>query len=244
MTFAPNRAHDDMGRALQSLSKGGLILLHDSKSRENEVDMVVAAERVSPEYVGTMRRDAGGLLCLAVGARIGERLGLPYMRDIFRVAEKKYRVLKTLNEVRAPYGGKSAFSVTINHKRTFTGVTDKDRALTILEFANLCNKAALNDDDEELRQEFAAHFKAPGHVHLLLEAKGSLNQRRGHTELAVYLCKLARMSPAAGICEMLDGINHNALSVEDAAAYAKKHSIPLLDGQQVIAHFLKGARAS
>ncbi len=159
------------------------------------------------------------------------------MRDILLCAAHQYPVLKSLDEENAPYGGKSAFSITINHKRTFTGITDRDRALTIIELAKLSKIAA--DGGEDCQQVFASEFKAPGHVHLLLESQGSLAERRGHTELSVYLCRLAGMAPADVICEMLDGKTHNALSVEEARNYAQTHSVSLLDGQQLAAHFLE-----
>lgn len=230
------RSGPDLDIALKELKRGGFVLLHDSAGRENEVDMVVAAELVSPEHVGIMRRNAGGLVCLALGRDIGERLGLVAMRDILLLAADKYPILKSLDEENAPYGGKSAFSITVNHKRTFTGVTDRDRAMTIAELAKI-GKVALNGEDAQ--ELFGSEFKAPGHVHLLLESKGALAERRGHTELSVYLCRLAGVTPAAAICEMLDAKTHNALSVDDAKEYADTHSIPLLDGEQLVTDFLE-----
>lgn len=228
---------NELDYALKELRQGRFVLLHDSVARENEVDMVVAAELISPEHVGVMRTNAGGLLCLALGCDVGERLGIVAMRDILLFAAHQYPVLKSLDEENAPYGGKSAFSITINHRRTFTGITDRDRALTIVELAKL-SKIAVNGG-EDCQQIFASEFKAPGHVHLLLESQGSLAERRGHTELSVYMCRLAGMAPAAVICEMLDGKTHKALSVEDARNYAQIHSVPLLDGQQLVANFLE-----
>jgi 3,4-dihydroxy 2-butanone 4-phosphate synthase len=205
--------------------------------RENEVDMVVAAELICSEHVQAMRRDAGGLVCLALGCEVGERLGLGTLRDIFLLAAHEYPVLKSLDEENAPYGGKSAFSITINHRRTFTGITDRDRALTIAELAKLSKMAISGGED--CQHVFVSEFKAPGHVNLLLESQGSLARRRGHTELSVYLCRLAGLAPAAAICEMLDGRTHNALSLEDARNYAQAHSLPILNGQQLVTNFLE-----
>ena len=230
----------DLDVALKEFREGKFVLLYDSMGRENEVDMVVAAERVSPEHVKVLRKDAGGLLCLALGCEIGEKLGIASMRDILLFAAHQYPVLKLLDEENAPYGGKSAFSITINHRRTFTGVTDRDRALTITELAKLSRTSV--DGEEDLQRVFAAEFKAPGHVNLLLESRGSLAERRGHTELSVYLCRLAGMAPAAVICEMLDGKTHNALSVEDARSYARTHSIPFLEGQQLVGNFQQSGK--
>ena len=206
------------------------------------MDMVIAGEHVSPESVKIMWRDAGGLLCLALDRQVAEDLGLAYMHEIFRAAGNKYPILESLEEESTPYGGKPAFSITLSHRKTFTGVTDHDRALTIAELAHLV-KRGLVSGNNNLRQRFADEFKAPGHVHLLMESKGSLRERRGHTELSVYLCRLAGTAPAAAICEMLDGTTYRALSIEDAAEYAKRNSIPLLDGQRVIAHFLEQEQA-
>jgi len=226
---------DQLDLALRELRQGRIVLVYDSLARENEVDMVVAAELISPEHVGTMRSGAGGLLCVALGYDVCERFGIVAMRDILLFASHRYPVLKLLDEEEAPYGGKSAFSITVNHRQTFTGVTDRDRAFTISELAKL---ARLTLNDEGSPELFASEFKAPGHVHLLQESKGSLSERRGHTELSVYMCRLAELAPAAALCEMLDADTHSALSIDDAAEYAHEHSVPLVDGQQLVSHYL------
>lgn len=227
---------NNLDAAISGLREGRFLLLHDSDSREDEVDMVVAAEKVTPEHIRAMRTDAGGLVCVALDNEIGRTLGIPYLQDVLLSASEKYPLLRSLHEEIAPYGGKSAFSITVNHRRTFTGITDRDRALTIRELAKQ-TKAAVNRE-ADCQKTFASEFKAPGHVHLLLEAPGSLTERRGHTELSLYLTKLAGLTPAAVICEMLDGKTHNALSVEDATNYGQMHSIPLLDGQELVTRFL------
>jgi len=221
--------------ALNEFRRGKLVLLHDSKSRENEVDMVVAAELASPEHVKVMRQDAGGLLCLALDQYVGEQLGLGFMREIFE-SSTKFPVLRNLIEETEPYGDKSAFSVTINHRRTFTGVTDSDRALTILQLGKLSRKVLQKRMDCKL--EFVTEFKSPGHVHLLLESDGSLARRHGHTELSLYLCKLAGLTPAAAMCEMLDGKTYRALTLKDATSYAQKHHLPIIDGRELLTHYL------
>jgi len=223
--------------AVSALREGSFVLLHDSDSRENEVDMVAAAQRVTPQHVTTMRTDAGGLVCVALGSEVGKELGITYLQDIFLSASDKHTVLRSLHQEYAPYGGKSAFSITVNHSRTFTGITDRDRALTIVELAKLSEIASKGQGGS--RERFEEEFKAPGHVHLLLESEGSLVGRRGHTELSVYLCRLAGLAPATAICEMLDGKTHNALSVEDANAYARAHAYPMIDGQQLVSHFME-----
>ena len=231
--------HDESMKALApaigELREGKFILLHDSQSRENEFDLIVASELVSAEHVSVMRRDAGGLLCLTVDHTVGERLGLGFLQDIFASSLPRYPVLGDLVEVTEPYGDRPAFSVTINHRKTFTGVTDQDRALTILQMGRISRMVLENQPG--CRLEFIRQFKSPGHVHLLLEADGSLARRRGHTELSLYLCRLAGLTPSTAICEMLDGNTYNALDMKGARAYAREHALSIVDGEQLLRQY-------
>jgi len=132
---------------------------------------------------------------------------------------KSNDIVRKLIPEKTAYGDKPAFSLSVNHRDTYTGVTDKDRALTIKEFAKV-----------EAPEELAKNFYAPGHVHLLI-AK-TIKERRGHTELSTELARRAGLKETMVLCEMM-GDNHNALSVEDAGKYAKKHGLVLLDGGEI-----------
>lgn len=222
--------------AVNALQKGEFVLLHDSKSRENEVDMVIAAEFVTPLYVAKMRMDAGGLLCLAVRHDIASKLGLLYMHDMMHMLSNVNPIMAELANGKSPYGDKPAFSIAINHKQTYTGITDSDRALTIAEMARVCSKA-LNGSDA--KSEFVSAFRAPGHVPILIASRGLLSERLGHTELAVYLTQLAELIPVAVICEMLDGSTYRALSVDRAMQYAREKNIAMVEGSELKTHFNK-----
>jgi 3,4-dihydroxy 2-butanone 4-phosphate synthase len=71
-----------LAEAIAALKAGTFVMVHDDKGRENEIDMVVAAEHIKPYHIATMRKDAGGLICLAVANEITSKLGLAYMHDI------------------------------------------------------------------------------------------------------------------------------------------------------------------
>ena len=126
----------------------------------------------------------------------------------------------------APYGDHPTFSISVNHKRTYTGITDTDRALTIKEMASLC-------DSDNPKKQFTSSFKTPGHVPLLLASDGLLSSRKGHTEMSIYLTKLAKLQPVSAICEMMDAETYAALSVEKAKKYAKENAIPFIDGKKL-----------
>ena len=213
--------------ALSSLKRGEFILLHDSSGRENEIDMVVAAEYVTPEHIARMRQHAGGLICLAINNPLGKDLGLNYMHEILASSDHFDSKSKEMIMGLAPYGDHPTFSISINHYQTYTGITDRDRALTIREMANL-NKA------DNQQNKFVSSFKTPGHVPLLIAANGLLSSRRGHTEMSIYLAELANLTPVTAICEMMDAETYSALSVEKARKYAKENAIPFVDGKELL----------
>ena len=210
--------------ALDSLKRGEFVLLFDSAGRENEIDMVVAAEFVTPEHVARMRQHAGGLLCIALEYNFAKSLELRYMHEILSDSpiSNKEMIMGL-----APYGDYPTFSLSVNHYQTYTGITDKDRALTITEMANIYNI-------ENKQKKFTSSFKTPGHVPLLISSEGLLSSRQGHTEMSVYLTQVAGLTPVTAICEMMDAETYSALSVEKAEKFGKQNGIPLIDGKELL----------
>jgi 3,4-dihydroxy 2-butanone 4-phosphate synthase len=215
--------------AISSLRRGDFILLHDEGKRENEVDMVIAAEFVTPEHIARMRNDAGGLICMSINNSFATSLGLDFMHEILSNSQKFDSDLKKMIIGTAPYGDRPSFSISINHKSTFTGITDKDRALTITEMAQLYKNGNNNK-----KQIFHSTFRTPGHVPLLIASEELLSNRLGHTEMSIYLMNLAGLTPVTAICEMLDSQTHTALSTDKAKKYAKDYSIPYFDGTELV----------
>ncbi len=214
-----------LDNAIESLKRGEFVLLYDSAGRENEIDMVVAAELVTPEHIARMRQHAGGLLCLAIENNFGKNLGLRYMHDI--LSETFDTTSKEMIMGLAPYGDHPTFSISINHYQTYTGITDSDRALTVREMANL-------HKIPNPKNKFISSFKTPGHVPLLIASEGLLSKRQGHTEMSVYLAKMAGLTPVTAICEMMDSETYSALSFEKASKYAKENAIPFVDGKELL----------
>lgn len=220
--------------AISALKTGRFVLVHDDRGRENEIDMVIAAEHIRPAHIASMRQDAGGLLCLAIANEITTRLGLVYMHDTIAGMGKINPIYSKLTEGKAAYGDKPSFSISVNHRQTFTGITDSDRALTISKMAQVCKNIESGGVED-----FARDFRAPGHIPLLIASRRLLAERNGHTELCVYLTKLAGITPAVAICEMMDGETHTALSIEKARAYAESMSIPLVEASELKEEYQK-----
>ncbi|MEA4956585.1 3,4-dihydroxy-2-butanone 4-phosphate synthase [bioreactor metagenome] len=218
-------------KALKALQNGEFVLMYDDEKRESETDMIIGAEFVGAKEVATMRNDAGGLICCCIHPEFCDKLGLPFMTDIMDVAKDKYPILGELTPNDIPYDERSSFSVWANHRKTFTGITDNDRALTISSMAKMCEEGRFGD--------FGAEFRSPGHVSLLRGADNLLKNRQGHTEISLAMGEMAGITPVTVVCEMMDGTTGEARSVADAEDYAKEHGLIFMDGNIVIEEYLK-----
>ncbi|VVB66107.1 3,4-dihydroxy-2-butanone 4-phosphate synthase [Candidatus Gugararchaeum adminiculabundum] len=211
--------------AIAALRAGKPIIVFDSGEREREADLMVHAQFAGPDKIELLRKDGGGLICLATDRNVAEKLSLPFLTDFY--SEKGNETLKKIVYNKTQYGDKPSFSITINHNDTYTGITDDDRSMTAREFAKLTADA---QNGKEIREKFERDFKAPGHLHLLIGK--TLAERKGHTELALELCRRAKLPPAMLLCEMLG--KGKALSVEQAREYAKKNGIPFVVGRELL----------
>lgn len=223
---------NSVNEAISDIQKGKMVLVFDFDEREKETDMTIASQFVTADSIREMRKNAGGLICTTLHNDMKEALDLPFLAELFGCAANDHPVLSLLSPNDLPYDTKSAFGITINHRKTFTGITDKDRALTVSEFAKLAAQTK-KLDQKGLRDEFGKNFRAPGHIHLLNCSKELLSQRFGHTELTTALMVMAGVVPSSTICEMM-GDDGNALSKEQAMKYAEKHDMVFLEGKQVI----------
>jgi 3,4-dihydroxy 2-butanone 4-phosphate synthase len=207
-----------LSAALDAFRAGEPVLVHDFADREGETDIVYPAEAVTAADVVRLRTDAGGLICTAIPDEVAATFDLPLLDDALDHPAADGADLG--------YDARSSFSLPVNHRETYTGITDNDRARTIRELANATAAPASTD--------FASEFRAPGHVHVLRAAPGLLDERRGHTELGVALARAAGVTPAVVVCEMLDAETGDARSPADARAYAERHGLVYLEGAELV----------
>ena len=189
---------------------------------------------VTPEIIQKMRKEAGGLICVTTPYSKAMELGLPFMSDVYWDDCEKFPLLRAMAPTDIPYDRtKSSFGVTINHRKTYTGITDKDRALTASEYAKVifADKPA-----EEIKKDLGTNFRAPGHIHLLNTSEKILETRFGHTELCTALMYMAGVMPSATICEMM-GDDFGSRSKSSVAEYAAEQGIKIVDGDEVIAQW-------
>lgn len=192
--------------AIEDFKKGKMIILVDDEDRENEGDLVIAADFVSAEAINFMAKYGRGLICLSMTEEMCDRLNLPLMVD-----DKS-------NSAR--FG--TAFTVSIEAKEgVTTGISAYDRAHTI--------KVAINPNTKP------EDLARPGHIFPLRARNGGVLVRAGQTEGSVDLAKLANLTPAAVICEIMndDGTMARMPELEE---FAKKHNLKILTIADLIAY--------
>jgi 3,4-dihydroxy 2-butanone 4-phosphate synthase/GTP cyclohydrolase II len=187
--------------ALRRIRRGEMVLVVDDEDRENEGDLTLAAEWVTPEAINFMLRWARGLVCMPCAS---ERLA---NLDIGPMVPPGHA------------GCDTAFTVSIDHRDAGSGIGAHDRALTIRRIL-----------DPDARSE---HFVRPGHVFPLRARDGGVLERRGHTEAAVDLARLAGCAPVAVICEVLhdDGSPARFPYLE---MFAQEHRIAMVSVAQLV----------
>ena len=164
--------YDTIEKALEDLRAGKIILVTDDPDRENEGDMICAAEFATQKNINFMASQAKGLICTPMSIEIAQKLGFPPM-----VSEN------TDNH-------ETAFTVSIDHVETTTGISAKERSFTMMK----CTDPASKPED----------FRRPGHVFPLIARRGGVLVRNGHTEATVDLLRLAGLTQCGVCCEIMD----------------------------------------
>ena len=189
---------------LEDLRQGKMIILVDDEDRENEGDLTIAAEKVTPEAINFMAKYGRGLICLALSPEIVEKLKLPLM----------------VYDNRSPY--QTAFTVSVEARQgVTTGISAADRAHTVL------TAVAEDARPEDLIQ--------PGHVFPLRARRGGVLFRTGQTEGSVDLARLAGMSQAAVICEIMNEDGTMA-RMPDIEKFSIKHDLKIAAVADIIAY--------
>jgi len=196
--------------AARALAAGRFVVIVDDEDRENEGDLVLAAERVTPEAVNFMAREGRGLICLALTEERCDELALPLM----------------VEENTSNFG--TAFTVSIEARgRTTTGISAADRAATV--------RAAI---DPATRP---SDLNRPGHMFPLRAQRGGVLKRAGQTEASVDLARIAGLTPAAVICEVMNEDGTMA-RVPDLRRFCAKHELPLVTVADLIRHRMRHER--
>ncbi len=196
--------------ALEEIRQGRQIVLVDDEDRENEGDLTMAAEKITPEAVNFMAKHGRGLVCLALTEERCDELSLPLMSPV-----------NTSN-----YG--TAFTESIDARRgTTTGISTADRAITIL--------AAIDPASRP------TDLARPGHIFPLRARNGGVLVRAGQTEASVDLARIAGMTPAGVICEIMNE-DGTMSRLPELAKFCREHGLKLLTVAELIRYRMKNER--
>src|SRR5580693_7768395 len=196
--------------AVEEIRQGRMIVLVDDEDRENEGDLTMAAEKITPEAINFMAKFGRGLICLALTEQRCEELHLPLMSPINT----------------SVHG--TAFCEAIDGRLgVTTGISASDRAITIL--------TAI---DPKTRPQDLAR---PGHVFPLRARNGGVLVRAGQTEASVDLARIAGMTPAGVICEIMND-DGTMSRLPQLAEFCRAHNLKLLTVAELIRYRMKNER--
>ena len=179
--------YNTVEETLDALRKGEIILVTDDENRENEGDMICAARFATTENVNFMAMNAKGLICMPMSWELCQKLDLPQMVGIEDNTDNHC----------------TAFTVSIDHVDTTTGISAEERGLT----ARACVDPAAKPAD----------FRRPGHMFPLMAKKNGVLEREGHTEATVDLMRLAGLEECGLCCEVMrsDGTMMRAAELQE-----------------------------
>lgn len=189
--------------AIEDIKEGKIIIVVDDPDRENEGDLLMAAEKVTAEAINFMAKFGRGLICIPMEE---ERL-------------KELNINQMVENNTDNHG--TAFTVSIDHIDTTTGISAYERALTI---QKMLDSNAMGED-----------FRRPGHIFPLKAREGGVLKRVGHTEAAVDLAKLAGLKPAGVICEIMNDDGTMARTPE-LMEFAKVHGLKIITIADLVAY--------
>lgn len=181
--------------AIEDLKQGKMIVVVDDEERENEGDLLALAEFMTPEKINFMATYGRGLICTPISQQLAQKLALKPMVSV-----------NTDNH-------QTAFTVSIDHVDTTTGISAFERAMTIQKMVE--------------PQAKAADFRRPGHVFPLIAKENGVLERRGHTEATIDLAKLCNSIPAGVICEIM-GDDGEMLRFNGLIKYAAQHHLKMI----------------
>jgi 3,4-dihydroxy 2-butanone 4-phosphate synthase/GTP cyclohydrolase II len=207
---SPKSPFASIEAAVDAIRAGRMVIVVDDEDRENEGDLTVAAEKVTPEIINFMAKYGRGLICLPMTPERLDELDVPLM-----VSENSSRF-------------ETAFCVSIEAKgKTSTGISAHDRAATILTAVEAATRPA--------------DLARPGHIFPLRARTGGVLVRSGQTEAAVDLARMAGLTPAGVICEIMNDDGTMA-RVSHLTRFAKKHGLLMITIADLIRYRMRTER--
>jgi len=193
--------------AIEQIGRGGIVLVTDDEDRENEGDFIMAAEAANVDHLAFFLRHTSGIFCVPLAGERCDDLRLPAM----------------VRQAEDPLG--TAFTVSVDHVDSSTGISAAERARTVSALADPLAGPEL--------------FRRPGNIFPLRARTGGVLKRAGHTEAAVDLARLAGLTPAGLLCEVVSADKTAMAQGAELAALARKHDLPMISVAALVSHRLR-----
>ncbi|MEJ7764423.1 MAG: bifunctional 3,4-dihydroxy-2-butanone-4-phosphate synthase/GTP cyclohydrolase II [Acidimicrobiales bacterium] len=191
-------AQASIPEAIDAIARGDIVVVADDEDRENEGDLIMAAEHATPEAIAFFVRHTSGLICAPITSERAQELDLPLMVPVNNTESMR-----------------TAFTVTVDHRHgTTTGISAADRASTIRCLVDPATKPS--------------DLARPGHIAPLIARQGGVLKRAGHTEAAVDLARLAGLAPAGVLCELVTEDGSEMQRMPDLERFAEEHGLLLV----------------
>lgn len=203
---------DSIEEALEDFKSGKPVIVADNEDRENEGDVIISAQKVTPELINFLASEVKGLICLAISHDIASRLNLPQMVE------------------QNTEGMKTAFTISIDADEKYgvtTGISAYDRAKTV--------EVAIAPDAQP------SDLRRPGHLFPCVARRGGVLERTGHTEAVVDMAKLCGHRPAGVMCEVMAPDGHMARR-NYLRKFADEHGFKFISVAELIAYRLKSEK--
>lgn len=195
----------EIPEALEAFKNGEFLIVMDDEDRENEGDLIIAAEKVDTAKMAFLVKHSSGFVCVPLSTERADELDLPFMITEDKMTDR--------------HG--TAYTVTCDYKEgTTTGISAHDRALTARKLADSSSKPL--------------DFLRPGHICPLRAKPGLLRERTGHTEAGVHLCKLTGLQPAAAICELVKEDDGLMMRLPECWEFSKKFNVKIVTIKAII----------
>lgn len=191
--------------ALEAFKNGEFLVVMDDEDRENEGDLIMAAELIDTAKMAFLVKHSSGYVCVPLSTQRADELELPLMIPEDKMTDR--------------HG--TAYTVTCDYADgTTTGISAHDRALTVKKLGDKTSKPA--------------DFLRPGHICPLRAKPKLLRERPGHTEAAVHLCELTGLQPAAAICELVREEDGLMMRLDDCLKFSQKYNVKIITIKHLI----------
>lgn len=209
----------------KDLLRGKPIMLYDFPNRENETDLVYYGKNIDPKNIKDLRLNTGAPLTVYIDYETANKIGITTYVNFIDNAKTNYPTYRKLVKSDDKLLIDARFSITFDFRANKTGCSHLETAITVNQLAKIIETKKYKD--------FPIKFKSPGHVPLIISSRNLLQDRKGHSEMLLFLIKRIKLLPIIVASEMISPKNYKSMDYDEAKKYADKNSLIFLEGKDL-----------